>query len=322
MLALYFSGSKAVLQKNYPEPMVRPGEALIRVRLAGIGKTDIEIIQGYMGFAGVLGREFVGDVIRCNSKPELVAKRVVGEINCGCGHCKRCRVGMPEHCPNRTVMGMLQRDGAFAELLTLPAQNLHVVPDAVADTQAVFAESLAACYEMLAQRPDLPGKRVIVLGDGKLGLLAAQVLANAGCDVSCIGKHRRKLDVLAKRGIPVRLESATAPHNTPVVVDCTGSPSGLLLARRLVEPRGLIILKTAIASNNAIQLAPLIIDEVTLMGSRSGPFAPALRALESHSIDVDSLVSGVFPLAEATTAIERAQSPRVLKMLLEPPQAA
>jgi len=316
MLALYFNGAKLTLQPNYREPVVRPGEALIKVRQAGICKTDLEIIQGYMGFAGVLGHEFVGEVMRCHARPELVGRRVVGEINCGCSHCKRCRAGMQEHCPNRTVLGILQRDGAFAEHLALPARNLHVVPDSVPDCHAVFTEPLAACYEILAQRPDLPGKRVIVLGDGKLGLLASQVLANAGCDVTCVGKHRRKLDVLAKRGIPVRLDSTASPHSAPVVVECTGSPSGFLLARRLVEPRGLIVMKSTVAASNAMQLAPLVIDEVTVMGSRCGPFDPALKALESGSIDVESLISGHYPLSEVLTALDRAASPRVIKILL------
>ncbi len=318
MLAVYVNGARVTLQQQYPEPGVRPGEALIKVRLAGICKTDLEIIHGYMGFAGVLGHEFVGEVVRCHAKPELIGKRVVGEINCGCGRCKMCRAGVQEHCPNRTTLGILHRDGAFADYLTLPARNLHVVPDAVPDCHAVFAEPLAAACEILAQRPDLAGKRVIVLGDGKLGLLTAQVLARAGCEVTCIGRHRRKLDVLARRGIPVRLDSTSSPHTAPVVVDCTGSTSGFLLARRLVEPRGLIIMKTTVAASNAVQLAPLVIDEVTVMGSRCGPFAPALAAIADGSIDLEPLISARFPLADALAALERATSPRVIKVLLQP----
>jgi threonine dehydrogenase-like Zn-dependent dehydrogenase len=318
MLALYFNGTRLTPQLNYPEPSPRPGEAVLKVLLAGICKTDLEIMHGYMGFAGVLGHEFVGQVVRCHSRPELVGKRVVGEINCGCGHCKLCKAGIQEHCPRRTVLGILQRDGAFAEYVTLPAKNLHVVPDSVPNQRAVFVEPVAAAFEVLAQRPDLPGKRVIVLGDGKLGLITAQVLASAGCAVMCVGRHRRKLDVLARRGIPVRLDSTSTPHTAPVVVDCTGSPSGFLLARRLVEPRGLIIMKTTVAASNVVQIAPLVIDEITVMGSRCGPFTPALRSIEEGAIDVDSVVSATYSLSDALSAFERAASPRVIKILLQP----
>ncbi|MDW7991045.1 MAG: alcohol dehydrogenase catalytic domain-containing protein, partial [Anaerolineae bacterium] len=217
MLALVFDGERLLLQGDYPRPVPSVGEALVRVRLAGICNTDLEIVRGYMGFRGVLGHEFVGVVEEAEDR-SLAGRRVVGEINAYCGECPTCRAGRPTHCPNRTTLGIWGRDGAFAEYLTLPVRNLHVVPDEVPDEAAVFTEPLAAALEVLEGVHLRPTDRVVVLGDGKLGLLVAQALALTGCDLLVVGHHREKLAILARRGIPTMLESETEGLSADVVV--------------------------------------------------------------------------------------------------------
>ena len=269
MKALVFDHELRFVE-DYPRPTPGPREALVRVRLAGICNTDLEITRGYMGFRGVLGHEFVG-VVEEAADAGWVGRRVVGEINCACGQCPTCRAGRPTHCPHRTTVGIAGHDGVFAEYVQLPLANLHAVPPNVADRQAVFTEPLAAALEISEQVHIRPSERIVVLGDGKLGLLVAQVLALSGCDLLAIGKHPEKLAILERRGIPVQLASDAADLATgcaDVVVDCTGRPEGLIAARRLVRPRGRLVLKSTFHDQSDINLTGVVVDEVTLVGSR------------------------------------------------------
>lgn len=315
MRALVYDG-QLKLVRDYLQPEPPPGEALVRVRLAGICNTDLEIVRGYMGFRGVLGHEFVGVVEECADE-SLIGQRVVGEINCYCGECPTCRAGAPTHCPNRTTLGIWGRDGAFADYLSLPVANLHTVPEALSDATAVFVEPLAAALEILEQVHVKPTDRVVVLGDGKLGLLVAQVLALTGCRLVVGGHHEEKLDILRQRGMKARLVSELPKEKADVVVDCTGHPDGFAAARELVKPRGTLVLKSTFHGDVQVNLSTLVVDEITLVGSRCGPFAPALHLLERDLVDVESLISATYPLDEGLAAFERAQQKGVLKVLLD-----
>ena len=307
---------------DHADPTPEPGEALIHVHVAGICNTDIELTKGYLGFDGALGHEFVGVVERVADEGDRqaaawVGKRVVGEINCPCLECPVCEAGMPEHCPNRTVLGIQGRDGAFADYLCLPVRNLHQVPRILADDEAVFVEPLAAAYEILEQVEIEPGLRVAVLGDGKLGMLVAQVLAQTECDLTVIGKHFSKLAMLNARDIKTAAVGAVSDGPYDMVVDCTGSTSGFESALRLVQPRGTIVLKSTLASASAIDLAPIVVNEVTVVGSRCGPFSEAIDALQNGQVGVHDLVTAKYPLADAARAFEHAQEKGALKVLLD-----
>lgn len=288
-------------------PIPKPAEALVRVLLAGVCNTDLELARGYMGFSGVLGHEFVGVVEQAENKT-LVGKRVVGEINLACGKCDYCREGLQNHCPNRSVLGILGKDGAFAEFITLPLANIHEVPPSVSDEDAVFTEPLAAAFQITRQINITPSRKVAALGDGKLGLLVGQALGLSGCDLVVVGRHRERLDMLAQRGINTALEQETAEWGRvfDIVVDSTGSPSGLDSAYRLVKPRGTIVLKTTVASREPFDLNRLVIDEVTVLGSRCGPFDAALSALEKREVEVKPLISRVMPLEKGVEAMKLA----------------
>jgi threonine dehydrogenase-like Zn-dependent dehydrogenase len=310
--ALRWDGTRLALARDVPDPAPRPGEALVRVHLAGICRTDIEIVRGYLGFRGTPGHEWVGRVERADDGA-LVGARVVGEINAACGACATCRAGLPRHCPDRRVTGIAGADGAFAERLVVPAANLHRVPDGVGDREAVFTEPLAAAYEVLEQAGPVGGLRAAVLGDGKLGLLVAQVLAAAGAQVRLGGRHDAKLARARTLGIDV----APPAPGCDLVVDATGSPDGLQAALALVRPRGRIVLKTTVAAEHRLDLAPVVIHEVTITGSRCGPFAPALAALAARRVAVAPLVDAVYPLDDAVDAFTRAAAPGTLKVLVD-----
>jgi threonine dehydrogenase-like Zn-dependent dehydrogenase len=290
--------------------------ALVKVHLAGICSTDLQILKGYMGFTGVPGHEFVGSV---SEGPEaLIGKRVVGEINFGCGNCQFCRRDLSRHCPNRRVMGILKADGAFAEYVAVPVANLHVVPENISDEEAVFTEPLAAAFEMLTQMQLNPGDDVLVLGDGKLGNLCAQVLRLTGAKITAVGKHADKLALIKKAGVRTLHHSDWQPRLFDVVVEATGATAGLELALSAVRPRGTLILKSTVAGNHQTSLAPIVIHEITVIGSRCGPFAPALEALANKQISVTPLIEKTYPLADGVEAMRHAAQPGAKKILLRP----
>ncbi|MEM0443555.1 MAG: alcohol dehydrogenase catalytic domain-containing protein [Candidatus Caldarchaeum sp.] len=316
MKALYFDGARLSLVKDH-RPRAED-EALVQVVLAGICGTDLEILKGYAGFRGVPGHEFVG-VVEKSRDPELVGKRVVGEINVGCGKCGFCSKGLERHCPRRTVLGIKERDGAFAEYLTLPERNLHVVPDEVPDVAAVFTEPVAAAYEVLEQTHVDPSWRVAVVGDGRLGSLIAQVISTLTPELIIVGKHQRKMNRLKGLGFRcVHVDEVEELHGFDLVVEASGSTSGLLTAAKLVKPRGVIILKSTVADAASINLSPLVVNEVNLIGSRCGPFKPALQALSKKLVKPENMVDAVYSLDEYEAAFSHAASRDALKVLLKP----
>jgi threonine dehydrogenase-like Zn-dependent dehydrogenase len=314
MQAVYLSGREVEFREDHPEPEPDSHEVIVRVVRAGICETDLQLMQGYMGFAGVLGHEFVGIA---ESGP-LAGTRVVGEINCSCFECDTCRSGLPTHCPNRSVIGILNHDGAFAERIAMPEKNLHAVPDSMSTDVAVFVEPVAAAFQILRQQLVRPGQSVVVLGDGRLGNLCAQVLNGFGCRVLAVGKHTQKLAVLDRMGIETTLIGDAHPNrDVDVVVDCTGSPTGLPAALQFVRPWGTVILKTTVAGEQTLALAPIVIDEVSVVGSRCGPFPDAIAALASGQVLVEPLISGRYPLREGVEALLTTASQPVLKVLLD-----
>lgn len=296
-------------------PKPRDGEALLRVRVAGICSTDLEIVKGYMGFEGTLGHEFVGEVLE-HPDPAWVGRRVTGEINLGCGACARCLAGMSRHCATRTVLGILGKDGCFAERVTLPARNLHAVPDGLSDAQAVFAEPLAAAFEILEQIHVDPSWRVAVLGDGKLGSLVAMALGRTGARITAIGRHDDKLARLARLGIRTARADDAIEGDFDVVVEATGAAAGFARAQALLRPRGTLVLKSTYHGALELDAAPLVIDEITVVGSRCGPFDPAIRALAAGHVDPTPLVEATYPLADGVAALERAARRGASKVLL------
>ena len=298
-------------------PVPAPGEALVRVRLAGICGTDLEMVQGYMKFGGVPGHEFVGRVERCESAPEWVGRRVVGEINAACRACATCARGMHGHCPTRTVMGILGRDGAMATHCVLPVANLHEVPAHLGDEHAVFTEPIAAALEVIETAHVKPSHDVLLLGDGRLAQSIGQVLLLLGCDLTVAGKHRNKLDLLQSRGARTVAHDDLGDRKWDIVVEATGSPDGPAMALAHCRPLGTVCLKSTVAAAAGFPVVPAIVDEIRIVGSRCGPFAPALRLLASGRIEVAPLISGVWPLERAQEAFAFAQGREVLKVLLD-----
>jgi alcohol dehydrogenase len=301
---------------NYPEPTAGPGEVLIAVRLAGVCATDLEITRGYMGFTGVPGHEFVGTVAK--GPRRWRGKRVVAEINCVCGRCDMCQHGLANHCRKRTVVGIDGRDGGCAELVAVPERNLHELPDAVTDEQAVFVEPLAAAYQVIKQCPIEKRMKVAIVGSGRLGLLVAQVLRTTGCRLEVVGRNELTLNFCEKKGIQATHASELVPRaDRDVVVACSGSPDGFEIATRLVRPRGTLVLKSTYARTAPLNLAPVVVNEVTLLGSRCGPFPEAINALARQQIDVESMISRQLPLSRGVEAFEMAADPRYIKVLLK-----
>ncbi len=309
----YENGEIRIAEAPVPR---RAGEALVRVTMAGICNTDLEIVRGYAGFCGTLGHEFVGRVEESPDRAQI-GRRVVGEINIGCGACDRCRVGDPRHCERRTVLGIRGHEGAFAEYLSLPPENLRLVPDSVPDRQAVFAEPLAAACEILDQVAIGPETRAAVLGDGKLGQLIARVLATTGCDLTLIGKHPAKLELAAKSGIKTGMRDAPPPGASfDVVVEATGSPAGLAFALDLVRARGAIVLKSTFHGATSIDASRIVVNEISLIGSRCGRFEAALALLETNRVQLAPLIAGEYPLTQGVAALTAAAAPGTLKILL------
>lgn len=299
-----------------PEP---GGEALVRVLLSGICNTDLEIARGYAGFSGTIGHEFVG-VVEEAADNQLIGTRVVGEINAGCGRCDLCRGGDSRHCASRTVLGIVGRDGAHAEYLRLPTVNLIPLPPKIADEHAVFTEPLAAACGILERVSISKTDRVAVIGDGKLGLLCAQVAALTGAQTTAIGKHSNKLKIVARRGVETitAKQAAKRKREFDVVVEASGSAAGFALALDLLRPKGQLVLKSTFHGSTEIDAARVVVDEISIVGSRCGRFAPAIDLLKKDAIDVDSLISEEYPLSEGVHAMSRAAAKGILKVLLRP----
>jgi len=325
MDALVFTGGKVEFTSSYPQPKPDTDEVLIAVEMAGVCSTDLEITKGYMGFSGVLGHEFVGTVEK--GPKNLQGKRVVADINCVCGQCDMCQSGLSSHCPNRQVIGIQGHDGVFAEYVVVPQRNVHVLPDTLGNNEAIFVEPLAAAMQIVQQVPIEKRNKVIVVGDGRLGLLAVQVLANSGSkgNVVLLGKHEEKLTFAEKRGIQgILLENMLIKPEWDVVVDCTGSPDGFATACQLVRPRGKLVLKSTWATdrqsatdNTPIDLSPLVINEITLIGSRCGPFANAINTLAAQQVVTNGLITSRFKLADGVRAIEAAKQSNQIKVVLQ-----
>jgi 2-desacetyl-2-hydroxyethyl bacteriochlorophyllide A dehydrogenase len=292
-------------------------EALVRVRLSGICSTDLELVRGYYPYAGILGHEFVGEVAE-SPDASWIGARVVAEINVACGTCSTCRAGRPTHCEGRTVLGIAGRDGAHAEYLSIPVANLHRVPDRVPDEAAVFTEPLAAALEILEQVHIAPSDRVLLVGAGRLGQLVAQALALTGAELQAVTRHPQQRALLHARGIATVQVDEIAPKSFDVVIEATGSPSGLDHARDALRPRGTLVLKSTYADKVTFDMSPFVVDEITIVGSRCGPFAPALRMLASGGVDPTPLIAERFPLSRGIEAMQLASKPGVMKVLLEP----
>jgi threonine dehydrogenase-like Zn-dependent dehydrogenase len=317
MRALWLEDRVLGARADVPRPVPPPGEALVRVTLAGVCNTDLELVKGYYPFTGVPGHEFVGEVVAAGAT-EWVGRRVVGEINASCGTCATCRAGRRTHCPARTVLGIKGRHGSMAEFLTLPLGNLHAVPEAMADEVAVFTEPVAAALEVQQQVALDTGARVVVIGDGKLGQLVARTLALAGHDPTVVGRHPRKLALLQRLGIATASGGDLPPREADVVVECTGNPDGLALARAAVRPRGTIVLKSTYHGGVPLDLSGIVVDEVTLVGSRCGPFAPALALLAGGTLEVADMVDQRFAVDDGVAAFAAAAAPGILKVLVRP----
>lgn len=315
MKSLWLENNQLQLHTDRPVPEPQLGEALIRVLRAGICNTDLELLRGYYPYAGIPGHEFVG-IVEQGPDP-LLGQRVVGEINAACGQCRFCQQGLPTHCENRTVLGIVNRNGAFAEYLTLPVANLHPVPDQVPTDVATFTEPLAAALEIQQQVAIDSTAKVVVVGDGKLGQLVAQTLALTGCDLLVVGRHAAKLAHLEERGIRVGFADAIVDRAFDLSVDCTGNPAGFAIARRALRPRGTLVLKSTYAGQLTFDASALVVDEITLIGSRCGPFAPALELLRTEQVNVLPLIQARYPLTEGLQAFEHAQQRGMLKVLLE-----
>jgi alcohol dehydrogenase len=326
-MKLYYKGMLAVhleagvvTTRTLPVPPRPEGFALLRLLAGGICNTDLELQRGYYAFAGTPGHEFVAEVVEADTRA-LLGKRVAGEINLACTHCEWCRRGLGRHCPNRTVLGIVSHPGAFAEFFTLPERNLHVLPDDVPTSRAVFLEPLAAACEILDQVAIPAGERVAVLGDGKLGLLVAMVLNAHGYRVHQFGRHAAKLAIAARTGVLTEIakrEGGALPVAAyDWVVDATGSPEGLRSAAAMTRPRGTVVLKSTVHGAVPIDTAPIIVNELTLVGSRCGRFEAALPLLNHPLVPVEDLIADRFPLAEAPQAFARAAQRGVLKVLLE-----
>ncbi len=318
MKALLFDNELKFVE-DYKKPVPQKGEALIKLTYAGICNTDVEITKGYMGFKGICGHEFLGVVEEINAYDKsLLNKRVTGEINLGCGNCPDCAKGMQRHCQNRQTLGIFKKDGTFAEYLTLPLENVIEIPETISDEDAILVEPLAAALEILEQVHIKPADKIAVLGDGKLGLLISLVLSTTQADLVTIGKHENKLEILNKQGIKTKfLKDSTEMKCYDIVVDATGSVDGFEKAVSLVKPRGIFVLKSTVAAEKPLNLAPLVIDEITVVGSRCGQFRPALRLLEKKILDLKPLLTKVFDFDDAKEAFDFAQQKGVLKVVLK-----
>ena len=314
MKGLWLENNQLELRSDIPEPEIKLEEARVRVLSAGICNTDLELIRGYYPYKGILGHEFVG-VVEEGPK-DLINKRVVGEINAACGHCRFCLRDEPTHCENRSVLGIVNRNGAFADYLSLPTKNLYPVPDNIPTETATFTEPIAAALEIQSQIKIHPEDKVLVVGDGKLGQLVAQTLSITGCDLFAVGRHDKKLANLRARGIKTGFADDIQERTFDIAVECTGNAGGFAIAQKALRPRGTLVLKSTYAGNLSLNASAIVVDEITLIGSRCGRFAPALELLAQEKIDVQPLIDASYPLNQGIAAFERAQTKGTQKVLL------
>lgn len=319
MRAVWLENRRLRFRKDVPEPVPLEGEALVKVRLAGICGTDLELLKGYAPFSGIPGHEFVGDIVRAPRKPQFKGRRVVGEINISCGSCRPCLAGRPNHCERRAVIGIRNRNGAFADYLCLPLKNLIPVPEAVSDDAAVFVEPLAAALRIQQQIHIRQPDRVLIIGAGRLGQLVAQTLALVDCQLTVMARHKNQQSILTAGEIAWITENDLREREFDIVIEASGSPGGFALARAAVRPGGTIVLKSTIcgSADLAFDFSSLVVDEITLVGSRCGPFAPALDLLEEQRVDPTVLITSRYRLNEANAAFRRAAEPGALKILLQ-----
>ena len=313
MKALVFKNKKISLNE-VPVPKIKGKEALIKILKAGICNTDIEILKGYMNFEGILGHEFVGIVISTENK-KWIGKRVVGEINIGCGKCEYCLTKRENHCPSRKVLGILNKDGAFAEYITLPISNLHIVSDKISDEKAVFTEPLAAALRITDQIKVRKNDKVLIIGDGKIGLLISQVMKLMNCETYCMGKYKRKLKILESRNIKTLLKGESTDHKFDIVIEATGNKEGIKQALKYIKPEGKIILKSTYHSKVILDISPIVVNEINIIGSRCGSFNKALELLKKNLVEVESLIDEEYSLYEWRKAFRQALKSEKLKIL-------
>lgn len=313
MQALWLENNQISL-RDVAQPR-KPDEALIKVHKAGICSTDLELVKGYYPYTGILGHEFVGKVVDAPDKT-WIGRRVVGEINAACNRCEACLNGRRSHCENRTVLGIANRGGVFAEYTTLPLENLHPVPDSVPDEMAVFTEPLAAALEIQQQIQIKPTDRVLLIGAGRLGQLIAQTLALSGCDLHVVARHTLQKNLLRARGIRITSEEEVRPHKWDIVVEATGSTDGFDLARKAIRPRGTLVMKSTYKGEMNVNFSSIVVDEINIIGSRCGPFAPALRLLEKREVDPTVLIAEEYKLKDSVKAMEKAAQAGMLKVLI------
>ena len=318
MRSIWLEDQKLSLRDDIPVPTVAEGDALIKMRLAGVCSTDLELIKGYYPYHDILGHEFVGEVVQAPGSEGLISKRVVGEISIYCGTCEACLRGRPSHCERRKTLGIHDHPGVFAEYLSLPVKNLHLVPDSVSDEEAVFTELLAAALEIKQQVQIKPDMKVLIVGAGRLGMLIAQTLALTGCQLKVVVRREAPKKLLSGFGITCITADEIEQGKYDLVVEVTGSFRGFSISRRAVRPRGTLLLKSTFAGDVTFDLSSIVVDEISMIGSRCGPFAPALRLLEAKKVDPLPLINSRFPLARGIEAIERAGQPGVLKVLISP----
>ena len=316
MKALIFD-KELRLSKNEPKPEIPKGEALIKVLMAGICNTDLEITKGYMDFTGIPGHEFVGIVEEINAENQnLLGKRVVGNINCACGHCEYCRKNLGRHCSNRTTLGIQRRNGCFAEYITLPVENLLEVPTSISNQQAVLTEPLAAGFEILEQIKITPEQKILIVGDGKLGLLINHALSTTGASITHTGKHTQKLNLVRDTNCQTVFIDEMPDELYNIVIEATGSISGFEFSLKYTKPRGTLVLKSTLANNQQLNMNPVVVNEITIIGSRCGEFQPALNYLAS-GVDLTQLITGVYPIDNGLEAFQMAKRKGALKVLID-----
>ena len=318
MRSLWLEQKILTYRSEVPSPVPGNGQALIRILLSGVCSTDLELVRGYYPFSGIPGHEFVGEVVSSPEDPSWIGKRVVGEINIACGYCDTCKSGLSRHCENRKTLGIYDWNGVFADYMVLPLINLHEVPQKVSDEMAVFTEPLAAAHEILEHTIINQNDRVLIIGAGRLGLLVAMVIQQTGCELEVVTRHEKQSILLEKCNIHAISEQNIGSKKYDIVVEATGSVDGFAQACKSVCPRGRIILKSTYKGNSDTNFSEIVVNEVTLIGSRCGSFAPAIRLLAEGKVDPLPLIEAIVPLEQGVSAFERAARPGVLKILIKP----